>query len=450
MLPCDLLLGNPRPSIVSAAVACDRQLAAPPAKFATVNTRGLLYTKRRNGSRECGQHSGTTVPLRDEVKSREDQQRAVLDRLVALVGAYSLLVGLTAYFSLKSAREEAQSQIGLSGTQLTNHLVSTSDQLKLLQAAAKEQLEQNRKDWDEFRTRIWAELPDMRAMQEGLRSLLFDLEQIIPAESNWNDERSYDSLTEPQRQEILISELTIAALPTLISRDASGNLQSLSRLYRALARFYFGRYKAEKATQDSGRADAYLTRSLRIDPEHAGSYRLRGAIYLAQQRLIVSPGSNLSIQSTALLLQAEQNLRMALEKDKNDLGAHYNLALCLARQQRLSDAVALVREALFRLNQFPIAQQRKYSDSLVINQACDLNSIAKATIDSQQQSQLCDEAERTIVDGLNLLRKDRDTRPIHALELSVERELKIGGDLYDFNDERKQRILAALTPQPAP
>jgi hypothetical protein len=402
-----------------------------------------------------------TAPLKDEIKAREDQQRAILDRLVTLVGAYSLLVGLTAFFSLKSAREEAQSQTALSRSQLadnltltsgqiTNHLNSTTDQLKLVQDSAKEQLKQNRDDWAEFKMRIWSELPDMRAMQEGLRALLFDLEHIIPAETNWNDERSYVALSEDQKQEILISESTIAALPTLISRDSTGNMASLARLYRTLARFYFGRYKAEKARTDSGRADAYITRALRIDPAHAGSYRMRGVIYLAEQRLNPMAAG----QPDVLLEKAERNLRLAIAKDKNDLGAHYNLALALARAgnpDKTMEGIELTRDVLARLNVFPEPQKRKYIDSVVLNQACDLNAVARTAKD-EESKKLRAEAVKTITDGIDILAWDRNARGSESLRAGIEREIAPGKDLHDLPADQKDLLLQYQAPatQPKP
>jgi hypothetical protein len=408
-------------------------------------------------------------PLQDYLKTREDRQRAVLDRLVTLVGGYSLLIGLTAFLSLKLAAEDAEKRltllkeqvnqrvqlateqvqgfltmaesqmnnaVALAKDQVASTVESTGAQLKLLETAASGQVE-------EFKTRIAGDLPDMRAMQAGLRSLLFDLEQLVPSVQDWNDERYYNMLTEAQRQEILISEWTVGALPTLISRDAAGNRKSLAGIYRTMARFYFGRYKVEKAPADSGRADAYLTRALLIEPEHAGSYRLRGAIYLAEQRLNPAPAG----QPDALLNEAERNLRLALEKDKNDLGAHYNLALALTRRTGpakaagLDEAIELIRLVLGRLSDFPEQQKRKYMDSVALNQACDLNAKARATNDPLIKKPFQEEAVRTLTEGLDYLVKNRNARGLASLRASIEREIAPGNDLDDLPADQKDLLL---------
>lgn len=383
----------------------------------------------------------SAVPLRDEIKTREDQQRAVLDRLVTLVGGYSLLIGLTAYFSLKGAREEALSQIGLSGTQLSNHLAATTEQLKLVKESAERQLGRNKEDWTEFKTRIWSELPDMRAMQDGLRSLLFDLEHIIPIEENWNDEKSYNALNPQQKQEVLISEATIAALPTLISRDAAGNLQSLARLYRTLARFYVGRYKKEHSEADAGRALAYLSRAQKIEPEHAAVYRMSGVVFLAQQRLNPSP-----TRPDPLLVEAEKTLRRAIAKNPNDLGAHYNLALALTRAGELQQGIDLIRGVLARLPDFPEAQKRKYIDSVVLNQACDLNAHARETKDLPAKEALLDEAVATMQQGHTLLCEQRNAAGLASMAEAIDRELAPTGDLADLSDARKDSLLLLKLP----
>lgn len=392
------------------------------------------------------------APLKQEIENRDAQQRAALDRLVTLVGGYSLLIGLTVYFSFKSARDEADKQTKFSSEQLTNQIKFTNEQLGYVQKSAENQLTRNADEWKRFTERVWTDLPDMRAMQEGLRSLLFELEQIIPIEADWNDEESYKALSEDKRQEILISEATIAALPTLVSRDSPGNIASLARLYRALARFYFGRYKAEKLKVDSDRADAYVNRAIRLDTEHAGSYRLRGAIYLAQQRLTqatpLPQGTPMPPESKLLLDKAELDLRRALRKDANDLGAYYNLAIVLARQDHVKDGVDLIREALQpqQLENFPLLQKRKYLGVLMVNQACDLLTLAKAAQDPTEQAKLRDEVLGMLTQGLDLVSQLHSAASMAELKKSIDKEFAPGGDLEDLTQDEKTKV---LTHQPA-
>jgi hypothetical protein len=205
-------------------------------------------------------------------------------------------------------------------------------------------------------------------------------------------------------------------------------------LYRTLARFYFARYKVEKSKADSDRADAYLGRSLRLDPEHAGSYRLRGAIYLAQQRLKHD-------DSGKLLAQAESNLRRSIAIDPHELGAYYNLAIVLERKGHVEEGVQLIRDVLGRLPKFPLARMRKYYASLALNQACDLYSVARKSNDVKEQTARRAEALKALKDGLDWMAKEHYTPGDKDLRTSIEREIKPGGDLADMPDDQKQELI---------
>ena len=381
--------------------------------------------------------AATVAQLRTDFKNTEEQHRALLDRLVGLVGAYSLLISLTAFFSLKAARDEAQSQIALGGSQLAGNLAWAKEQVQLLLEGAALRQEDIHKEWDKFQTVIWTDLPDMRTMQEGLRTLLFYLQSILPKEADWNDRESYTQLTPTEKQEILLAETTIAALPTLISRHSPANNSSLAQLYRALARFYSARYQDLKQVDDASRSNIYLLRAKDLEPKSALTYRLLGTNLLVQHRLQVEG---------ATLKDAMMNLDRALELDPKELGAIYNKSLALERLGSRREGIQLVDKALADLEPFPLPLQRKYLPSLALNQACDLDLQAREDKNALETAEAWLRGERILIDAIERSYKEKNLPGLADLEKRLESEFNGGGDLGDWEPDRKARVLQRFDP----
>jgi len=377
--------------------------------------------------------------LASEIKAENADQRLLLGSLLTLTGLYSSILGLTAFFTLKLAREDAQAQIARSATDLRTFQDTTTDftdsKLGDMEKRTKLKLDAFQGQIEEFQKRIWTELPEMRNLKDSLRDLLLDLERFIPAESNWNDEKPYESLTEPQKQQILIAEATVGALQIFISRDSIVNRETMAKLYRALARFYFGRYRLDRLLGDAERADIYVLKSLEMEPEHGGAYGLRGAIYLARYRL----GAG-GPEAALLRDKAESYLGIALSKDDNDLGVYYNLALALCKRNALDEALQRSNEALANLDRFPKPQIRKYAPALYGNVASYLAIQADEPKNASKQNSLRKEAVLVLQNGGDFLSTLKFRPGVESYISIVERELGPKGDFRNLDPDSKTQV----------
>jgi len=410
-----------------------------------------------------------------EIHAVDADERAILDRLITLVGVFSAILGLCAFATVRLAREDAIAQAKRIDKDLdafkaaaTNDLAafknrtiaetmtlqtSTEASLQSAQDSSKlglEALTRNTSSQiEEFRRNIWSELPEMRNLKDGLRNLLLDLERTIPSESNWNAERAYESLSESERQNILITESTVNALRIFISGYSTANLETQARLYRALARFYLGRFRVEKLEQDAERADIYARRSQEIEPENSDNYRLRGALYLAKYRILkknppATPSLIFTEKLASLLSAAEGLLSEATRKNDKDAGAAYNLALATSYRDNFDKAIAISKEAIEKRDELSYQQVRKYLPNLYINLACFLAKKADKEGDATVQASSRENAVTVLQEGLAYFEKRDISLGIQALRIGIQRERQDTGAYKNLTPEQKASLDAML------
>jgi hypothetical protein len=418
----------------------------------------------------------TQASLINEIRANDTNERAILDRLITLVGVYSAILGLTAFFTLRLAREDALAQIARSAQDLenfettatqgleifknkatldiTNLKTATDGSLQNFQESTKLQLEALTKNTgfqiENFQKKIWSELPEMRNLKDSLRNLLLELERTIPAETNWNSEKGYESLNESQKQRILINEATINALQIFVSADSTANKDILARFYRALARFYLGRYRLEKVTAegDAERADIYACKSLELETENGEAYTLRGTLYLARYRILksVTPAAEWKSDQLALLLsKAESFLREAHHRDKKDVGASYNLAIALRNRDALDEAIQVSVDAITRRLDFPSSSSRKYMPDLYVNLAGYYGIKADGTAAADEKKALRGDAIKVLKDGhAFFVEKNMPTSMKKFIDSILREQNKDTGDFRNFDAEQNQQIAALI------
>jgi hypothetical protein len=406
-----------------------------------------------------------------EIRANDLNERSILDRLITLVSVYSGILGLTAFFTLRLAREDALAQIDRSKndlenfelaatrdletfknkavSEITNLKTATDASLQAVQENTKLQLEALTRNTslqiEDFQKRIWSELPEMRNLKESLRNLLAELERTIPAETNWNSEKGYESLNESQKQKILISESTVGALQIFVSAESTGTKEVLARFYRALARFYLGRYRIEKVKVDADaeRADIYACKSLEIETENGEAYTLRGTLYLARYRIKRAvPVSEWKSDELGLLLsKAESFLREAHRRDKNDGGASYNLAIALRNRDALDEAIAISIDAVDRRLELSNSSMRKYLPDLYVNLAGYFAIKADQTADAIERKSIREQAIETLKGGNTFfLEKKYPASLKKFIDSTLREQNEDTGDFRNFDAEQKRMI----------
>jgi tetratricopeptide (TPR) repeat protein len=148
------------------------------------------------------------------------------------------------------------------------------------------------------------------------------------ADRDRNQEPSGGSITPAQEADVQISLGRVA--------EKQGDLEQATAAYRAAL------------TRDGRRADAYLRLAVLHDKE--GKFRESAELY--RKALSLRPGDpeifcdmGYSYYLQRRWAESEQNLRQAIAIDPDHRRAHNNLALLLARNNRLEDALAEFRKS---------------------------------------------------------------------------------------------------------
>ena len=400
-----------------------------------------------------------------DIHENDANERSILDRLVTLVGAFSALLALSAYFTLKYARDDAKAQLERSERNLQLFQDNTKSDLKMVQDAAQKDVraiqenaqrdlqafrEQTTSEMDSFRKQIWSELPEMRNLRTRLRALLLDLERTLPVQGDWNSVQSYEKLDVAQIQKILISETTVNGLQVFISQESSANNETLANLYRAIARFYSARFRKQRLPDDAERADIYLRKAIEIDPNNAGAYAQRGAFYLVRHRLLLQSDAThdpmRSEKLISLLAESEEFLREALVKDEEELTARYNLAMVVARRGSYDEAIEILSKMAGERDSLSYEQTKKYLPSIYINWACYLAKSADVVGGSEgEKEQLRERAIQVLREGDEFFEKNHNRHALKSFKESIERERKASGDFKNFSIGQQQVLSEILT-----
>jgi len=382
--------------------------------------------------------SDARVQLLTEIRAADANERATLDKLILFVGGYSAILGLMAFGTVNLVRKDAEDQMA----RIEKNVVKFEDQTK---KSLDDLTEDTEKKLVKFQKEIWNELPQMRNLQTRLANLLRGLAQTVPSESDPTSRSSYRNLSEKKRQEVLVAEYSISALRNFIEFDKESKA-TLGGLYRALARFYAGRYLADERTGDAERADIYALYSLDIEPNSAGIYRVRGTTSLWQYRKLPTDlngrdSARNSALRNGMLADAAQFLEEALRLDENDVVAACNLVIALNYRKSFDEAIEHSRKMLGRAETVSLADVKSYFPKLYVNLACSFANKCKLPDQTDEQRLTgLSEATTTIREGYAFFRKLGAEDAIRAMRIDLGRELEGEGDLAGLNSAQQDEL----------
>jgi hypothetical protein len=297
----------------------------------------------------------------ERIAEKTDGSQQLLDKLITLVSVYTVFLGFAALFTLKNARDEA-----------------------------KEQVETIRKQADENVQKYQQNFPEFTGMHERVQQLMREMERRLPSEEDWNNDDSFRKLSEADRQYIVDSELTVAAMSIFDFGKSPKLKPRLSSIYAVFARFYIGRYRtlAEDSESDFLRAVSYAGRVIDLNPDGGAGYRLRGAIHLARYERLAkaSPPAGASALEQSLA-KAELDLSEAIQKgtaESVDAGAYYNQALVRYYRGDIEGAVRVSRQLLGLESKISRLQREKYLPSIYVNLGSFLAKLAKRAAEENQ------------------------------------------------------------------
>ncbi|MGA2889228.1 MAG: hypothetical protein ABSE51_14360 [Terracidiphilus sp.] len=357
----------------------------------------------------------------ERIEEKTAATKELLDKLITLVGVYSVILGITAFVSVKYARDEAGAQIEIFRKKI-------------------EEIEQN--------------FPEFSRLDERIHRLMCAMELRMPSESDWNDDESFRALTEEERQDILNNEATITAI-SAFALDRSPSMRArLFSIYGAFARFYVSRHNTspDLSEPDYIRALSYASKAIELSPEKTGGHRLRGAIYLSRYerlRKIDPPVDGDKLKH--LLESAELNFAEAISKgtgDQVDAGAYYNQSLARYYEGDLAGAVTISRRLVGLRSKISTMHREKYLPGIYLNLGCFLASLAQSAT-GHKREKVKKQFEVEVVQALTAGVEDfRGTVTLDGglthLKKGIKKELLAGGDLSQLSTAHKEELEALI------
>jgi tetratricopeptide (TPR) repeat protein len=249
----------------------------------------------------------------------------------------------------------------------------------------------------------------------------------------------------------MISETTVNGLRIFLNPDATETRQTMMRLYRKLALFYFRDAVSQKSEDVAERAIAYLEMAIELDRTAAEPYRIRGAIELYRHGELLAtrvPGDEVNrVQAEQTLNRSISNLKTALRLDPTSLGAAYNLSLADYYDGNIAAAIDVSTAAIRKLQhtvktsavEIPAGDFRKYVPYLYVNAVCFLVERAGNEQEDVRTASLKD-ALQILREGVEVLNTPEFRYALNEMKISIAREID-AGDLSRTDDEFRRQVL---------
>jgi hypothetical protein len=342
------------------------------------------------------------------------REEALLDKMLLLVGGYSVMLGILALGTVFVSRQEAQAQ-----------LKTVKDELAGLTS------------------QVRAEFPIISQLQSHLLELIHKLEAKYPEKVNLNRPQDETWVNQLQQEDGLIDELQIVAVSVVVLDS-----YSLLKLYLVLAKMYLERYKTGTRTNgDAARGYHYAARAIQCNPQSDEAYRMRGLIGLSRYQTAADfktiDDSNKD-EYAAILRDANADFVRCKTLNPHNASAYYNLAIIRDYEKKRSEAIDIAEHIIADRASVTRAEQEKYLPSIYINLACYLADELAETTDTAKQPEL----QRRILTLLSnakqyLVAQLESNSAVAEFTASLEKELK-ERDLKKLPDDLKKSLQALL------
>ena len=267
---------------------------------------------------------------KEKVEKEMERSKTLLDGQVALTGIYSVLLGLTAFMTVKFSRDDAK------------------EQMDRAQETIKERLAEIQKKLDD----VALTYPEFDRMDERVRAVLEKTRMLLPSEDDWNDLSQFKKIDTMRQQQILEAEMVVTAASVFALERSPGLQSTLFLIYANFARFHHARSAMSTHADDTefARAIGFAGRAIQTDSNAASGYRLRGAIWLGgylKLKDATDPGD--VAERDQRLCRAEADLDEALKPQRSgtpDAGAYYNRSLAYYFRGDTASAIDKTEELL--------------------------------------------------------------------------------------------------------
>lgn len=282
-----------------------------------------------------------------------DQRSSDMEKLASEItigsSVYTVLLGLFAAFGLKEAKDQA--------TRALAEIQSKAD----AQFAALE------KKFSDFQQSVEQQIPNFYGMQKSLGDLLSRIRREIDLTEIWTSAKPYISLSEEQRQRILLAELTVASFDYFRLASAGSQKSIAAKIFANLATFYSARARLDKNKYNQGdlrRAMIYIDRACEMDTENYHHLAMRAGLILTSGDKEGAPVAAEDLE------KAEADLRLSLEIKPDFADGLYNLAWVVDEQGDPERATELLTQFINEREKLPAHYRGKRLIAAYINRAC--------------------------------------------------------------------------------
>jgi hypothetical protein len=343
------------------------------------------------------------------------RDEALLDKMLLLVGGYSVILGVLALGTVFVSRQEAQAQLKT----VKDELAGLSSQVR-------------------------AEFPIISQLQSHLLELIHKLEAKYPDKINLNRPRPDTWGTLLQQEDGLIDELQIVAVSVVVLDN-----NSLLKLYLVLAKMYLERYKTGTQTDsDAARGFHYAGRAVQCSPQSDEAYRMRGLIGLSRYQS-AADGGRISVANedeyAEILRKANADFTQCQTLNLHNAGAYYNLAIIRDYEKKRLEAINFAEQIIADRANVTRDEQEKYLPSIYINLVCYLADERGDETDPAKQAALQRRILAHCTDAKQYLRAVLESNSAVAeFTASLEKELRDKGDLGKLPDDVKKSLRGLL------
>jgi len=352
-------------------------------------------------------------------EKRWDNLERLLAALVTVGTIFGFALGLSAYSNLKDTQEYA----------------------RRIQADADKAVTKIRKDAEETLAEIRAEFPAIGRMNRAVEQILIELQRRVLRE--W-DENSYAKLTEAEKQEAMLLEMTFSGLSFFEYHKVPAYRRTVAEINRGFGRFYAVRYTSDPPNNVAAleRAVLYLVRAFQdtqVDVCSTASKDL-GVLYALQSHF-----EQHQPLKRLLRKQAEEQFRFTLSRDNFEPGSLFGLSWLVWRDGRRSEAISLL-STLITKNEWRENERKRYLRKAFFNRSC-YTALEGETKDGDDQIRAFSSSLSDLLEAKRLAVEEGSWDDWLS---GLNRELKTGGDLKILSEKfpAEFHTLQKLSPKP--
>jgi tetratricopeptide (TPR) repeat protein len=363
-----------------------------------------------------------------ENRSKDIDKRADdLERLIAELtigsSAYTLLLGLFAFFGLKGAASEADRYLATLKTEIETFKTKAAEDLGAARDITKAERKARNKEFADFRRAIEDDIPNFYGMQRALNTLLDRIRRAVTTSKIWTRGDSYNEMPEEKRQKVILAEMTVAAFDYFRLDSSDVQRGVVAQIFSELGSFYSGRARRDASRYDPSdmhRARLYIDRAHEMSPTNSRILAQRAGFVLTNTP---KEGDH---PTAGQLDEAELDLRESLRLDPSNISGLYNLAWIADERSQFVEAVDYLTRAISQRDVLPATERGPRMIAAWVNRACAQAKI-RATVTDPAEQQTMD--AKILGDCKEACSEGKLYQAESYVKKSLEREFGASGEL---------------------